>query len=160
MSRQLSRQMYSLEDNCHSMAGFSQESLACGRLARMTWLLIKMAIRLVVFVAVFWFSARHNPKIRIQPRWATPLVAGLFAVLNVGLYWLLKPVLNLATFNVAWFAMPLVLNLIFLLATVRAFQTKKWLEIDGVRATLWLALILTAAHCLLYAGLDYIPAKV
>lgn len=124
----------------------------------MTWILIKMAIRLVVFVAVFWFAARKNPKIRIQPRWAVPLVAGVFAILNVGLYWMLKPVLNLATFNVAWFAMPLVLNLGFLIATVRAVAKKKWLEIDGVMATLWMALILTAVHCLLYAGLDYIPA--
>lgn len=124
----------------------------------MTWILIKLAIRLVVFVAVFWFAAKKNPKIRIQPRWATPLVAGMFAVLNVGLYWALKPVLNLATFNVAWFAMPLVLNLAFLITTVRVFQSKKWLEIDGVRATLWMAIILTAAHCVLYAALDYIPA--
>lgn len=125
----------------------------------MTWILIKMAIRLVAFVALFWFAARKNPKIKISPRWATPLVAGVFAVLNVGLYWLLKPVLNLATFNVAWFAMPFVLNLLFLIATIRVFQTKKWLVIDGVRATLWLALLLTAAHCVLYAGLDYLPAK-
>lgn len=125
----------------------------------MTWILIKLAIRLVVFVAVFWFVARKNPKIRIQPRWATPLVAGVFAVLNVGLYWLLKPVLNLATFNVAWFVMPLLLNLIFLITTVRVFQSKKWLEIDGVRATLWMALVLTAVHCVLYAALDYIPAR-
>lgn len=125
----------------------------------MTWMLIKLAIRLVVFVAVFWFAAKKNPKIRIQPRWAIPLVAGMFAIFNVGLYWLLKPVLNLATFNVAWFAMPLVLNLIFLLSTVRVFRAKKWLEIDGVLATLWMCVILTAVHCLLYAGLDYIPAS-
>ena len=92
-------------------SGASRADLRRGTLARMTWILIKMAIRLVVFVAVFWFAARKNPKIRIQPRWAVPLVAGVFAILNVGLYWLLKPVLNLATFNVAWFAMPLVLNL-------------------------------------------------
>lgn len=126
----------------------------------MTWILIKLAIRLVAFIAVFWFAAKKNPKIRIEPRWAIPLVAGMFAVLNVGLYWMLKPVLNLATFNVAWFVMPLVLNLFFLLATVRVFEQKKWLVIDGVRATLWMALVLTAAHCVLYAGLDYLPSKI
>ena len=82
----------------------------------------------------------------------------MFAVFNVGLSWLFKPVLNLATFNVAWFAMPLVLNLGFLLATVRVFKAKKWFEIDGVWATLWMAIILTAVHCMLYAALDYIPA--
>jgi len=123
-----------------------------------SWMLIKLAIRLVVFVAVFWLAARRNPKIRIQPRWAVPLVAGLFAVFNVGLYWLLKPLLNLATFGVATFAMPLVINLVFLVATVRVFSKKKWLEIDGLFATLWMAFILTIVHCALYGALDYLPA--
>jgi len=126
----------------------------------MQWILIKLAIRLVAFTLVFWFATRKNEKIKIQPRWSLPLVAGLFALFNVGLYWLLRPVLNLATFNVAWFAMPFLINLGFLIATVRVFQRKKWIEIDGVRATLWLAAILTAAHGVLYVALDVIPSKV
>ena len=87
-------------------------------------------------------------------------VAGVFAVLNTGLYWLLKPVLNLATFGAAWFVMPLVINLGFLIATARVVERKKWLEIDGVRATLWLALILTAAHGVFWFGLDWLPAHI
>ena len=126
----------------------------------MTWFFIKLAIRLVAFTLVFWVATRKNPKIKIEPRWALPPVAGMFALFNVGLYWLLRPVLNLATFNVAGFVMPLVINLLFLVATVRVFQNKKWLQIEGVRATLWLAVVLTVAHGLMYLGLDYLPTKV
>lgn len=125
----------------------------------MTWFLIKLAVRLVAFTLVFWFATRKNEKIQIQPRWSLPLVAGLFALFNVALYWLLRSVLNLATFNVAWFAMPLVVNLLLLIATVRVFQSKQWLKIDGVRATLWLTGVLTLAHGILYVALDYIPSK-
>lgn len=126
----------------------------------MTWLLVKLGIRLLAFVAVFFLAARKNPKIKIEPRWAIPLVAGLFGVMNVGMYWLLKPLLNIATFGAAWFAMPLLINLGFLIATMRVFEKKKWLVIDGIRATLWLAMILTLAHGVLWFGLDWIPAKV
>jgi hypothetical protein len=112
----------------------------------MTWLLVKLGIRLLGFIAVFWLAAARNPKIKIQPRRAIPLVAGLFAVFNLGLYWLLEPVLNLATFGAAWFAMPLLINLGFLLATLRVFEKKRWFVIEGIRATLFLALLLTAAH--------------
>lgn len=126
----------------------------------MQWILIKLAIRLVAFTLVFWVATRKNPKVRIQPRWALAPVAGIFALFNVGLYWLLRPVLNLATFNVAGFVMPLVINLLFLIATVRVFERKKWLQLDGMRAYLWLAVVLTLAHCVLYVGLDYLPTKV
>jgi uncharacterized membrane protein YvlD (DUF360 family) len=126
----------------------------------MTWLLVKLGIRLLGFIAAFWLVARRNPKVTINPRWAIPLVAGLFAVMNVGMYWLLKPVLNLATFGAAWFAMPFVINLGFLIATARLVEKKQWLKIDGIRATLWLALILTAVHGVFWFGLDWIPAKV
>lgn len=125
----------------------------------MTWLLAKLGIRLLGFIALFWVAAARNPKIKIQPRWAIPLVAGMFAVFNVGLYWLLKPVLNLATFGAAWFAMPFVINLGFLIATLRVFEKKKWFVIEGVRATVLMALLLTAAHGLFWFSLDYLPLK-
>ncbi|KAB2888650.1 MAG: hypothetical protein F9K40_20330 [Kofleriaceae bacterium] len=125
----------------------------------MTWLLLKLGIRLLGFMAVFFVAARKNPKIKIEPRWAIPLVAGLFGVMNVGMYWLLEPVLDLATFGAAWFAMPLLINLGFLVATLRITEKKKWLVIDGVRATLWLAFLLTLAHGVFWFGLDWIPAK-
>jgi hypothetical protein len=125
----------------------------------MTWLLLKLGIRLLGFIAVFFVATRKNPKIKIEPRWAIPLVAGLFGVMNVGMYWLLKPVLNLATFGAVWFVMPLLINLGFLIATLRITEKKKWLVIDGTRATLWLAAILTITHGVLWLGLDFLPAK-
>jgi hypothetical protein len=128
-------------------------------LGLMAWLLIKLGVRLLGFIAVFWLATRKNPKVTIQPRWAIPLVAGLFAAMNTGMYWLLKPVLNLATFGTFWFVMPLVINLGFLMATVRIVESKRWLAIDGVRATLWLAVLLTAAHGVFWFGLDFLPTK-
>ena len=126
----------------------------------MTWLFVKLGLRLLGFIAVFFLATRKNPKIKIAPRWAIPIVAGVFGIMNVGMYWLLKPVLDLATFGAAWFAMPLLINLGFLIATMRITEKKKWLVIDGIRATLYLALLLTAAHGVLWFGLDWIPAKV
>ena len=125
----------------------------------MTWLLLKLGIRLLGFIAVFFVATRKNPKIKIEPRWAIPLVAGLFGVMNVGMYWLLKPVLNLATFGAVWFVMPLLINLGFLVATLRITEKRKWLVIDGLRATLWLAALLTIAHGVFWFGLDFMPAK-
>jgi hypothetical protein len=125
----------------------------------MTWLLVKLGIRLLGFIAVFWVVAAKNPKIKIEPRWAIPLVAGMFAVFNVGLYWLLSPLLNLATFGVARFAMPFFINLGFLIATLRVFEPKKWFVVEGIRATLFMTLVLTATHGVFWFGLDYLPAK-
>ncbi|MGN6110159.1 MAG: hypothetical protein ACTHU0_33950 [Kofleriaceae bacterium] len=122
-----------------------------------TGILIKLGARLVVFGLVFYVAARKNPKVLLPNKWATPLIALVFALMNTALYWLLKPVLNLASLGAFAFAMPLVLNTLFLYATVRIFRSRKWIEIQGVFATLWLALILTVAHGALWLGLDYIP---
>ena len=126
----------------------------------MTWILVKLALRLAVFVAVFWVASRRSSKITIQPRWAIPLVAGVFGLLNTGLYWLLKPVLHLATFGAIAIVLPFAINGLFLWATARAVARKQWLRLDGVLAPIWLALALTAAHGVLWLGLDYIPAHV
>lgn len=148
----------------------------------MTWLLIKLGIRLVAFLAVFWVATVRSPKIVVQPKWAIPLVGGFFALLNTGLYWMLKPVLNLASFGAIWFLMPLVLNLCFLVATMRVFQKQNVappapagkagkdaprpkasrrpsLEINGIGTTLYLAAVLTAVHGVLWFGLDWMPLK-
>jgi len=124
----------------------------------MTWILAKLAIRLAVFIAVFWFASRKSSKITIQPRWAIPLVAGVFGLFNIGLYWLLRPLLHLATFGAVAFVLPLVINGLFLWATARAVAKKQWLKLEGVLAPIWLALALTVAHGLLWLGLDYLPA--
>ena len=124
-----------------------------------TGLLIKLGVRFAVFGLVFIVATRRNPKIVVSKRWAFPLIAAVFAILNTGLYWALRPLLDLATLGAAGFIMPLVVNLVLLLATIRVFQRKQWLEVKGTLATLWLAMFLTLAHGLLYVGLDYLPTK-
>ncbi len=136
--------------------------------------LIKLAIRLVVFGVVFFIAAKKNPKVVIHNKWMTPVIALVFALLNTGVYWALTPILNLATLGVLGFVMPFVVNMLFLLGTVKLFDAlnarlarsadpekkkdaKKWLEIQGVMATLWMAAFLTLAHGALYVALDYLP---
>ena len=84
--------------------------------------LIKLAIRLVVFGGVFFLAAKKNPKVVIHNKWATPLIALVFALLNTGVYWLLTPILNLATLGVMGFIMPFVVNMVFLLGTVKVSE--------------------------------------
>jgi len=146
-----------------------------------TGLFIKLGVRLVVFGGVFFIAARRNPKIIIPVRWATPIVALVFALLNTTLYWALRPVLDLATLGALGFAMPLIVNILLLYATVKFFSWQKLprfiaktagskdkksepkgeaqplFVIDGLFATMWMALILTAAHGVLWVALDYIP---
>lgn len=129
------------------------------RMTGVTGLLIKLGVRFVVFGLVFWVATRRNPKILVEKKWAFPLIAGVFAILNTGLYWALRPVLDLATLGTMGFVMPLVVNILLLLATIRIFQTKKWLEVQGTLATLWLGGFLTLAHGVLWFGLDYLPPK-
>lgn len=127
--------------------------------------LIKLAIRLLVFGVVFFIAAKKNPKVVIHNKWTTPLIALVFALLNTGVYWLLTPILNLATLGAMGFIMPFVVNMVFLLGTVKAFEKlnekrkseSKWIEIQGIMATLWMAAFLTLAHGALYLGLDYFP---
>jgi len=124
-----------------------------------TGVLIKLGASLVLFTAVFFVAARKNPKVKIQPKWATPLIALVFAVLNVGVYWAITPLLNLATFGAVGFVMPLIVNLLFLFATVRIFESKKWLVIEGLIATVWMAILLTVTHGVIWFALDYLPNR-
>ena len=121
--------------------------------------LIKLGVRFVVFGLAFFIAAKKNPNVVLRNKWATPLIALVFALLNTLVYWALSPILNLATLGAVGFLMPLVANLIFLVITVRIFEKKKWIEVTSSLTYLWLAAILTIAHGLLWFGLDYIPAK-
>lgn len=126
----------------------------------MATMLIKLAIRLVVFTGVFWLAARRDPKVVFEKKWAPPLVGLVFAVLSTGLYWAVGKVLAITTLGVAGFALPLVINVLLLAATVRLFEAKQWFRIDGFFAFVWMALFLTIAHGALWLGMDYIPAHV
>jgi hypothetical protein len=145
--------------------------------------LIKLGVRLLIFGAVFFVMARRNPKVEIPVKWATPLIAFVFALLNTTLYWVLRPVLDLATMGALGFFMPLIINTLLLFGTVKFFtwhklpryvpkspegekkksskdgEAKPLFAINGLFATLWLALILTVAHGALWVVLDYIPSN-
>ena len=108
------------------------------------WLFL--AIRLVVFTAVFWLAARKHDRIVFAKKWSLPIVALVFATLNSALYLALKPIAEVVTLGVAGFALPMLLNLFLLGITVRLFQSRKWFRIEGLFAMLWLATFLTIAH--------------
>jgi len=122
-------------------------------------ILIKLGARLVVFGLVFYVAARRSSQVSVPKKWATPLIALVFALLNTALYWALKPLLNLATLGAAGFVMPFAVNLVLLYATVRVFAAKQWIQIESAMTYLWLAAILTAAHGLLWLGFDYLPPR-
>ena len=142
-----------------------------------TGILIKLAVRLVVFTAVFWFAAKKNPKVVINHKWATPIIALVFAVLNTALYWVLTPVLKLATLGMVGLVMPLVINGLLLYGTVRIFNAPKLvgatvddkgkattarkplIAIEGVFAMAWMAIALTIAHGACWFALDYLASK-
>ena len=117
---------------------------------------IKLGVRLVVFTAVFWFAAHKNKNIVFDKKWALPIVAFTFAVMNTALYWALKPILNLATLGVIGFALPLVINGALLAITLRIFEPRKWFRIDGFFPHVWMAIFLTLAHGACWFALDYV----
>ena len=122
----------------------------------MTWILVKLLIRVVVFAGVFALAVRKSEKITVEKKWAVPLVGLVFALLNTGLYWLLKPVVNLATFGVAWLIVPFLLNGMFLYATnwLLGKARVKGLQINGTWVMVKLAVLLTLVHGGLYLALD------
>lgn len=110
-------------------------------------LLINLGVRFVVFALVFWLAARRLEKVTIEPKWATPLVGVVFALLNVGLYWLLEPILSIASVGLFGFAVPFVLNGLFLWGTTKVVaRLKTRVEIGGIFTLIKMAIILTMAH--------------
>ena len=130
----------------------------------MTSILIKLGIRLVVFTLVFWFAAKKNEKIVFAKKWAPPVVALVFALLNTLMYWALVPVLDIATLGVASFVMPFIVNMLLLVATMKILDlrdwSREWFKIEGIFANLWMATFLTVAHGVLWFALDYVPKHV
>jgi len=124
-----------------------------------TAILIKLGVRLVVFGLVFFIATRKNPNVIVSKKRMLPVIALVFAILNTALYWLLAPLLNVATLGAAGFLMPLVVNMVLLIGTVKIFERWKWFEVKGLMTTLWMAAFLTLAHGALYLGLDYFPSR-
>ena len=136
------------------------------RMSGVTGLLIKLGARLVVFGLVLFVAARHSSKVEIRTKWLTPLIALVFAALNMGLYWAVGKLLGLATFGTLEIVLPLAVNAVLLLVTARLFQMlhrnpdrKPWFAISGAWVTLWLAIALTAGHGLVWLALDYLPTR-
>ena len=118
-------------------------------------LAINLGVRFVVFTLVFWLAGRKLEKLTVEPKWALPLVGVVFALINVGLYWLLKPILNLATVGLFGFLIPFVLNGLFLYGTSRIVEKlKAKLEIEGAITLVKMAVILTLAHGVLWIAFD------
>jgi len=130
----------------------------------MTPILIKLGIRLVVFTLVFWVAAKKNEKIVFGKKWAPPVVALVFALLNTVLYWAAVPVLDIATLGVASFVMPFIVNALLLVATMKILDlrdwSRDWFKINGIFANLWMATFLTIAHGVLWFALDFVPKHV
>ncbi len=125
-----------------------------------TGISIKFGVRLVVFGLVIWLVSKRNKDVIIHKRLAIPLIALLFAALNAALYFILKPILNIATLGAVEYLMPLVINILLLALTIRVIEKKQWIEIKGLIATLYLGVALTVAHGALWLALDYIPKHV
>ena len=117
--------------------------LAWGIWFTLAHMLLKLLIRIVAFGVALAFVSRQWSGITIEPRSRLPWVAATFALLNVGLYLLLKTLLNAATLWMLWFAIPLVVNAILLWATSRI---SKSLRIEGVTALFTASAVLTAVH--------------
>jgi hypothetical protein len=126
----------------------------------MSTVLIKLGVRLVVFTLVFWFAAKKNEKVVFGKKWAPPVVALVFAILNTVLYWALVPVLDIATLGIASFVMPFIVNALLLAATVKIFARREWFKIEGIFANLWMTTFLTVAHGVMWLALDYLPKHV
>ncbi len=109
--------------------------------------LIELGVRFVVFGGVFGVVAWKSKRVTVEPKWALPLVGLVFAVLNVALYWAMRPVLDLATLGTLGFLMPLIVNGVLLYGTNRVLKP---LKIDGILMMLWLSVYLTIAHGLLW----------
>lgn len=126
-----------------------------------TGLLIKLGARLVVFGLVFFLAARRSAKIELRTTWFVPLIALVFALLNLGAYWVVRGIIGLATFGAIDIVLPLAVNAVLLLVTVRVFALaqRPWLAIKGAWPTLWLAIALTCAHGLVWLALDYLPTR-
>ena len=108
---------------------------------------IQLAVRFVVFGAVLVFALRKREEIKVQPKWAVPLVALAIALFNAALYPVLAPVLKLAALGFGFLVVPLGLNGLLLWALERY---TKFVKIDGFRPLFWLTLLITGAHAALY----------
>lgn len=112
----------------------------------MMLLVVKLVVRVLVFGVAFAFITRRTRDVRVEPRSAIPVVALVFALLNTALYWLISPLVTLASLGLLWFLAPFVANLVLLYLTDRLARP---LKIQTFTALLYASAVLTLAHLLL-----------
>jgi uncharacterized membrane protein YvlD (DUF360 family) len=112
----------------------------------MTWFLIKMLIRAVVFGVAITYVTRKNSSVKVTPRSALPLVALVFAGLNTLLYWFVSGTMNVVTLGTMFFLVPFAANAALLWLTDKLFKPFK---VDGLFALAYASLIVTLAHLLM-----------
>jgi len=112
----------------------------------MSLMLVKLLVRFAVFGIALTLVIRRDPGVKVTPRSALPLVAGVFAVLNALLYGLLATGLNIVTLFAFFFLVPFAANAILLLVTDRFVKPFK---IESLTALVRASLVVTIAHIVL-----------
>ncbi len=113
----------------------------------MALFLLKLLARVMVFGVALTFAVRRSSDVKVEPRSALPIVAAVFTLLNVALYWGLKTVLNIGTLWMFWFLTPFIVNGVILLITDRLLKPFK---IESLTALARTAAIVTVAHIALH----------
>jgi uncharacterized membrane protein YvlD (DUF360 family) len=108
----------------------------------MSWL-VMMLVRVVVFAIAIAFVTRRSSGVRVEPRKQLPLVALVFALLNVALYWLLSTAVTWGSLLTLSLVAPFVANAILIWVTSKLVKA---LRIDGLLELAYAALILTLVH--------------
>ena len=106
---------------------------------------IHLLVRVLVFGAALGIAMRHKG-VTIQPRWALPLVALVFAVLNAFLYPLIKIGINVVTLWTLFLIVPFLVNAALLLLTDKVLRPFK---IESMTALLYASAAVTLAHLVL-----------
>lgn len=112
----------------------------------MTWFLIKLLIRVVVFGVAIGYVLRKSPNVKVTPKKFLPLVALVFAALNVLAYGIISFGANLVTLWTLSIFVPFLANAILLHLTSRVV---KQFKVDGILPLLFASLVVTIAHFVL-----------
>lgn len=144
-----------------------------------TGLLIKLGVRWVIFTITFVLATRYLDDVKVSKKWAYPLIGGMFALLNTAFYWLLAGALDIATLSSLQLTLPLVANTVLLIVMIKVSnrfaaqqpvpapakkgvppeKPRGWLRVDGFFSSVWLAVMVTAAHGVSWFALDYLPSR-
>jgi uncharacterized membrane protein YvlD (DUF360 family) len=111
----------------------------------MTFFVVKMLARVFVFGVALTFACRRDADVKVEPRSRLPMVAVIFALLNLALYSVLAGVLSVPFF-LLFFLVPFAANALILMLTDKLVKSFK---IESITALIKTAGIVTIAHLLL-----------